>query len=215
MTTFGTTDQRSGKGADRLERNREVWWRRLWRRYPRFIGVIARVLAGLSRINWRAAIDSIFRYLQMVTVLTILVSLIRIVDPDFANSVRTVLSIAAGFYLGIPVAHWVSSMYPAKVRNRSRGTLINSLMLITTALGVAGTTLSTTDYLQALLSATVHIDEDAARSRYSEWFISDREKGCVMGGAHAHVSSEEITRRCFQHREQPILPKRKLHTRNE
>jgi hypothetical protein len=198
-----------------MKGNREAWWRRLWRRYPKIIGAIARVGAGLWRINWRLVIDSIFRYLQMVTVLTIVVTLIGIVDPDSANGVQTVLSIAAGFYLGIPVAQWLNSLWPAKIRNQSRGTMINSTVVLGMALSVVVMTLSTTDYLQALLSATVRVDEDAARRRYSEWYISDREKKCVIGGVHAHVGMKAITSRCFQHREQPITPSRSIRSRSE
>lgn len=183
---------------------RKVWWRRLWRRYPRIVGLCARLTLGVWHLKWRPIIDSVFRYLQMITVVTIFTSLIKIVDPVLSGTVKAVLSISAGLYLGIPVGHWVSSMYPARLRNRTRCTAAHNIILFSTALTVVDLTNSTTTYLQALLSATVRIDEDAARKRYAEWFIADRETRCMLSAAHAHIEESTMVKRCFQHREQPI-----------
>lgn len=191
-------------------RTSRSWWRKLWRRYPRTVGTTARLLRAVWHIEWRGVIDSIFRYIQMASTLAILSFIIRIVDEDYALFIRAFLGTAAGIYLGIPVAHWMNSAFSAKYRNRKNAQLASVALSATTILGISNMTISTTLYLEALIGATVRVDESEVRKRYLQWYIRNRERACVMSGRYQSWKSVEA--RCFRRRVQPVLPASSAHT---
>lgn len=178
--------------------------RRFRRRFPKATRRTLRAMRAIQQINLRALIDSVFRYIQMVSVMTVIVSIVKIVDPDSAGKIRFWMSLGAGFYLGIPVSRWAIDNLPARLRSKRVKGHIRFLFSASTSLAICNVTLTRTAYLEALFSTTVKIDEKAARERYARWYMDDLEKSCVMGGRG--VPWAAIHEKCFRHRTLPVPP---------
>lgn len=149
---------------------------------------IADALKRLLSVDWAAAIDRCFRYLQMLVVSALFTGLTSVLfKAPAAEVVSMFLCLAAGLYLAIPLARWlIQSRYGERKAMRR---------LTVAAMAIA---LSTTSYYYsslavALVAHTVRVqDTRDVHAQMREWELKMAKAACVRGG-----TTWKQTQACF------------------
>lgn len=152
---------------------------------------------NLGPIDVGASIDRVFRFLEMSFVAALLGVVYGIVSPDWAHFLTLAMSVAAGVYLGLPVARWIE---PKKSSRQWT-------FMLATAFGFSSAMLVMP--VQALVRATFSIDETAAVKEYAR--IQGRFAG--MGCVQAHRWPPEQCAVEEKNTEREILQRHRLNAK--
>lgn len=123
-------------------------------------------------ISIAGIIERLFRFIEMTIIAALIGVAMRIASPGVSEWLANGLALAAGLYLAIPAAGWITSRY-----RRSEGSSIGRWAALAGASLVLGLfAVEMTSGLRILISQTFQIDERAARIEYQLW------------KAHSHLS---------------------------
>lgn len=189
QTTTPADDDASDRGLAVMTASRRMLKRHPWIITP------ARAWISLQRLDYAAAIDRSFRFIEMLIIVSLLTSVLGIVHGEWQLPVQILGSLTASCYLIIPVASWFTSLGAFRHHRRRRW----YIALLTIA--HAPLVLLYTDSLSALLLAAVDINAEQTRAKYYQTERVERLMACIH--ANRDVSYKQMEERCG--REQPPM----------
>jgi len=149
-------------------------------------------LAGRVGRAFEGIIERGFRFIEMIIIASLIGVAMRVVFPVASEWVAYGLSLAAGVYIGIPIARWIRS----NARRPSDNPLSELLVLVLGSVAIGGMAVSMTYGLQILISASFQINEGAARNSYQLWQAQSRLEGCDGSPRGPQPPPENEIREC-------------------
>lgn len=142
----------------------------------------------VTDISVDAAIDRLFRFIEMVVITALIGVAFRVVSEQASRWLVGGLAFMAGFYLGLPIARWVA----AHILRTSKDSEMSAVMLI--SFGISAIAVVATSGLRILLSETFQIDRPRASVEYNLWEARLALRDCSSLGRTGNDATQCVRR---------------------